>query len=188
MPYAGMPPDLILRAPCPPDVCPAPAPQPGDGCRRSCPLPGPAAGCSGAGPARGPAAGARPIPVSRIHCKAGREPCFPRCKEDPLRATIKSVCRALHIRCLCRTQPEACAACRHGSHGRHIPMKAGYLFRNPAAVRSALTGAFGQLRPRKMRHMHMLQRQILWIPQKQSCFFKDFIQTRYLRVRAWPLC
>ena len=120
----------------------------------------------------GPAAGARPIPVSRLHRKAGREPRFPRCKEGPLRATIKSVCRALHIRCLCRTQPEACAACRHGSHGRHIPMKAGHLFRNPAAVQSALTGAFGQLRPRKMRHMHMLQRQILWIPQKQSCFFK----------------
>lgn len=125
---------------------------------------------------RGTGGRGRPIPVSRLHRKAGREPRFSRCKEGPLRATIKSVCRALHIRCLCRTQPEACAACRHGSHGRHIPMKAGHLFRNPAAVRSALTGAFGQLRPRKMRHMHMLQRQILWIPQKQSCFFKDFIQ------------
>ncbi len=175
MPYAGMPPDFILRAVCPPDVCPAPAPQPGGGRRRSCPPPGPAAGCSGAGPARTGGRGP-PHPRYPIHCKAGREPRFPRCKEGPLRATIKSVCRAFHIRCLCRTQPETRPVCRYGSHGRHIPMKAGHLFRNPAAVRSALTGAFGQLRPRKMRHMHMLQRQILWIPQKQSCFFKDFIQ------------
>ena len=69
MPYAGMPPDLILRAPCPPDVCPAPAPQPGDGCRRSCSLPGPVAGCSGAGPARdrrqGPAPSQSPGSIAK---------------------------------------------------------------------------------------------------------------------------
>ena len=176
MPYAGMPPDLILRAPCPPDVCPAPAPQPGDGCRRSCPLPGPAAGCSGAGPARDRRQGPAPSQSPGFIAKPAVSPASLAAKKVRfVQPSNQSAGRSI-------SGSSAGHNLRHAQRagtapiGRHIPMKAGHLFRNPAAVRSALTGAFGQLRPGKMRHMHMLPRQILWIPQKQSCFFKDFIQ------------